>query len=186
MLSCNKSTIPSKDLSLIVADLYLADGVVTANYSILQKADSVAVYETVINMHGYTIEEFHNSIDKLIERPGKLRLVYENAKAELLKKQKEIDEQVRSIPENSVSPVIMSIVYEIDQWKEIDRYKRAQRWITYPFNFIHWKATFSKSEQAKFEDPRLPQWWVNTLTGTDKPIYKNENNRGANYIPNQL
>lgn len=171
-LSCSRETIPQKELSLIIADLYLADGVASANYSIVQKSDSVAIYESIINMHGYTIEEFKLTINKLVERPGKLMLVYENAKKELVLKQKEISSQIYSTPENSAGPIVMGIVYEIDQGREIDRYKRAFRWLTYPNNFIHWKATFSKSEQNLFEEPRLAKWWVNSVTGSDKPIYK--------------
>lgn len=186
LFSCNSGTIPLNDLSHIIADMYLADATAVSNYSIIKKADSVAIYESVINKHGYTAKEFHSTIDKLIERPGKLRMVYEKAKEELVEKQKIANSEITILPENSASPEIMSIIYEIDQGKEINRYKRTLRWITYPFDFVHWKVTFSKAEQAKFEDPRLPQWWVNTLTGKDKPIYKNENNRGSNFIPNQL
>ncbi len=185
LFSCSSGTIPPKDLSAIIADMYLADGAATSDYAIVQKADSVAIYESVIVSHGYTKEQFLASINKLVERPGKLRIIYENAKQELIEKQKIVAKDLSSSPENAVSPVIMEIIYDINQGKYINRYQRTLRWITYPFNFIEWHVTFSETMQQKFEEPKLAKWWVNTVSGSDKPFYKYENNFRSNFIPNQ-
>lgn len=184
--SCSDDTIPLSKMPSIIADIYLVDGYINTDLNRVRLADSTSYYEAVVKKHGYTGKQFFATIDKLVERPGKLKLIYEKAKNVLLEEQSRVDYEIRYLPENAVSPLIMKIIYEIDQGTEIDRYRRAVRWITFPGNFIHWKATFSKDRQAKFEEPALGVWWSNNIPLNEKPFYEYEKISGTNFIPGQF
>jgi hypothetical protein len=184
LISCSEKKIPNNEMSKIIADLYLLDGYISTDINSIRTADSTAFYEVIIKKHGYSKEEFLYSIGKLVERPGKLKLVYQKAKDILAKEQLLIDKELMAVPENSVSAEIMKIIYDIDQGIEVERYKRALRWLTYPDHFIHWKATYSAERLKKYEEPCLGIWWANNIPPKEKPFYDYENNKRSNFIPN--
>ncbi len=182
--SCKKDTIPYGEMSKIIADMYLADGYINTDYKKVLQADSAEVYKVVIKKYGYTPEQFTKTIDDLIERPGKLKIVYQRAKEILLLGQMEADRDMAVLPENSVSPEIMQIIYKIDRGIEITRYQRAMRWMAYPRSFIHWRATLSDSLQNQFEEPALAKWWVNSIPPKNHNYNINEKNSSSNFISN--
>lgn len=78
--------IPEKDLTSIIADLYITDGVLTMPivHRLNIPTDSLGVYKNVIEKHGYTKEAMDKTLRfYFIKKPKKLIKIYDNVLARL-------------------------------------------------------------------------------------------------------
>lgn len=78
--------IPRKELTDIITDLYITDGLMTS-YSVRQRytpPDSLAAYRDVIMKHGYTKEAMDKTLRfYIVKRPKKLIQIYDQVLARL-------------------------------------------------------------------------------------------------------
>lgn len=62
--ACHKNSrlIPRDDLAEVYADMFLADQWIF-DHELKYMTDTVAVYEPILDKHGYTVDDFRHSID---------------------------------------------------------------------------------------------------------------------------
>lgn len=78
--------IPKKELTEIITDLYITDGLMTS-YAVRQRytpADSLAAYRDVIEKHGYTKDAMDKTMRYyIVKKPKKLIQIYDQVLARL-------------------------------------------------------------------------------------------------------
>jgi hypothetical protein len=98
----NQDLIPQKELVNILADIYVADGLLTlpqvsAEYSGL---DSVALYDHIIELNGYSKQDLDNTIRYyVIRKPKKLIEIYDQVLAILSERESIISREASLLKE---------------------------------------------------------------------------------------
>lgn len=93
LIGCSgNSIIPPKDMVLILKQIYITDGVVSISESSLGYKDSIAYYEPILKMYGYTSAEFDSSIKYYSQRTDELDEIFDKVILEL-SKQQEVSEK---------------------------------------------------------------------------------------------
>lgn len=185
--SCSKEVIDDNDLPVILADIYLTDRYLLNSPVNIQKADSLFIYEPILNKYGYTTEDLVHTLDYYLPRPQKLKNYFIDAKAILEKRELNVRNEITNfeIKESILTP-IRKIIEERDSLKEIDSYQRSVGWIIAPDKFPQWRINLPDSLKTRFELPKLEQWWLNNLTTKRKsPLYY-EKNRRTIHLPDKL
>jgi hypothetical protein len=162
--------IGESDMVVIISELHKADRYVNVNYQMLRKADTIRVYEAVLNRYEYTTSDFVRSLDYYLERPGKLKSIYTRAKARI-EQEDELVEQM--IEQRRREEVFMEPLREIekrsDRIVDYDNRKRAWRWLMLPESYPEWNVTMDDSLLELYENPCMAEWWTNNF-GKDKKI----------------
>ena len=89
--------IPEKKMASILVDFYLADGVMLSHQDsyMHELSDSAQIYTPILRKHGYTPEDFRNSLKLYMKNPRALDNVYSNAMKQLV----ELKKQYSSVAE---------------------------------------------------------------------------------------
>ncbi len=86
----NGGLIPRSDLVPILADIYLADGLMTLPEVQMRHAmkDSIEIYDEVLEGHGYTREQLDNTMRHFFDsRPRRLERIHDEVLAKLSEKE---------------------------------------------------------------------------------------------------
>ncbi len=185
-VSCSNERIPKDDLSDIIGQIYLADGFTNTNYIFVQKADSLAIYEPIINKRGYSLDDFTSTIGYYINRPGKLKIIYEEAKEKLKKRQLILK---RTIDEKDQLELFASqykqMVAEPSLENSADSWKRAVRWLLYPQEDGKWIYKSKSDSSAYLWSPKIMGWWNKNFQKDTLSLYSNEKNSSTISLPSK-
>ncbi|GAB1373482.1 hypothetical protein MASR1M46_03620 [Bacteroidales bacterium] len=84
--------IPREKMTRIVSEIYLSDKYMSSSTELSGGADSLLIYEPILNKYGYDTEDYLRTISYYVERPSKLRTIYTDAQNLL---QKELAESTK-------------------------------------------------------------------------------------------
>jgi hypothetical protein len=186
-VSCSKEVVDADDMPKILADIYMADRYMLNSPANIQKADSLFIYEPILNKYGYTVEDMIYTMNHYLPRPQKLKLFFTEAKAILEKRELNVSNKIAAnAKKDSLLAPIRKIIKETDSLKELDSYERSVRWIIAPEVFPNWRINMPDSLKMRFELPKLEQWWLNNLTTKSISHLYYEKNSGAIHLPIKL
>lgn len=179
--SCDGGVIPRGKMSKIVAEIYLSDKYMSSSsIEMAEKADSILIYEPILNKYGYDTEDYLTTIAYYVERPSKLRTIYTNAQNIL---QKELDQtNIRLLAERSIDSLRNAISAELNSIKEgeiKDPLTRSLRWILFSEMEESWEKAAPDTSAVNYDSPVSPIWWEGNFRQKMKPFYLYENNRSA-------
>ncbi|MBN1988232.1 MAG: DUF4296 domain-containing protein [Bacteroidales bacterium] len=92
-ISCaNQNTIPEKELTNILVEMFIADATVIApNYRAqFSKKDSIEYYEPILAKYGYSLADFDQTMTEYSKEPKKLDIIFDNVVIELSKMEEEL------------------------------------------------------------------------------------------------
>lgn len=94
LFSCSeKGVIPEDTLAQIYADIYLADQYIKHDKDLNKQADTLLVYSPIFKKHGYTPEDYDQSIKFYLEQSDKFAEIFEGAQ-NILKARSNILEKI--------------------------------------------------------------------------------------------
>lgn len=121
LAACSKEgpkVIPEAKLSRIYADMFLADRKIDLA-EVSRKADTMLVYEPILNSYGYTTEDLRASMYHYMGKPSDYEKLLQNAHKMLgkrlsaLEKQAKIHQKERA-GQNKVDSLLFKNVYKVD------------------------------------------------------------------------
>ena len=188
LFSCSdRGIIKKEEFPSVIADLFMADKALSMDFSRMQSADTMSVYEPVLQKYGYTTEEFLATIDHYLPRPAKLKGFFTKAK-EILENRKALIEE--KIIEEEFKKFVLSDVFrsirDRDSLKKTDLHIRALRWIIAPDSFPKRPFFLPDSLIERVEYPGMTIWWKNNTQIENSPFYKYEkDSRTISLYPRQ-
>ena len=95
--------IPKDDFVSILTDVYIADGLLTVPkiHSMFVSIDSLASYDQIVKLHGYTKEDMDNTIRYyFVKKPKKLIEIYDQVLADLSEMESIIEKEALPFGDN--------------------------------------------------------------------------------------
>lgn len=165
LTACSKgdNVIPSKAMVKIIGDMYLADQYIECRPKFRAQMDTMLLYEAVAQRHGYSFEQYHNSVEYYLQQGDELKKIHLKARKELLKRRDEIQKQLESNraeeAEREITWMEESIIdkHVNALWKEPDL--RNHKWLTSTAAKENWNPT----DSVAFDIPANSIWWKNTI-----------------------
>ena len=71
-----RGIIPERKMSAILHDMYVLDAQVSDNSEYRSKADTLSVYGGLLEIYGYTADEFNASIEYYLQQPAKFKEIF--------------------------------------------------------------------------------------------------------------
>lgn len=90
-----EGVIPPRDMSDLLADMYLVEGCIEAA-PVLQAWDSLYVYGEILEAHGVTAEEFSSSVDYYLHQTNEFVKIHKRAQKKLDQESKALDEKLQA------------------------------------------------------------------------------------------
>ncbi len=92
--SCKEETqIQPQEMADIYYDLWLLDQYVDSVPEMRTQADTMCVYQPLLEKHGYTVDQFLTSVKYYLKDPDKYQKILKQAKAKLDKREKFLSKQ---------------------------------------------------------------------------------------------
>lgn len=93
--ACSKKAriIPKNKMSLIYADMFVADQWISDHSELFASTDSTSFYESIFNKYGYTSTDFIASVEKYIEDPERFNRIVKKSYEMLLDKKKHYEKE---------------------------------------------------------------------------------------------
>lgn len=153
-----KNVISPNKMAVIVSELYMADQYVDFNAAYIASMDSVKLYDGVMARHGYTFEDYVNSVEYYLQKGDELQRIYSHARRILNEKK------------NTVALKISKRTTEYKQWWATDSiakrdindlwkepYLRNINNLIFPEGKYLWVFT----DTTEFDTPIHHRWWDN-------------------------
>ena len=98
--SCSngKTIIPQKTMAGIIGDMYLADQYIEEHPEFRAQMDTLLLYEAVVMRHGYTFNDYRNSVEHYLQKGDALKKIHLRARKSIIKQRDELNEQLRRNP----------------------------------------------------------------------------------------
>ena len=170
-----KDIIEEKKMSMLLADMLVADQSLDSKFNLSNQKDSILIYPSIMRKYGVTVEQYETSVKfymndgdaylKIVKQTKKILSDKEMALSALIKKD---DGEKKS---RAIEPW-----WAIDTLKKIspDKLKyyphlRSLRWLVLTEdNPREWKMM----DSAVVDIPQNPQWWINTLVPPQREFYE--------------
>lgn len=132
--SCSEAPIKENDFTDIMYEIYLVDNAVNLNnFNTRKSVDTVAIYEPVINSHGYTKQEFMDALDYYMDYPERMYDIFVNI-------QDKLEDEKERVTALFNAEQKLKVKWEIIEFLEIFPdslvnsipYLRATKWLLYP------------------------------------------------------
>ncbi len=163
--SCSKGEkrIPEKDMARIIGELYLADKYIDGIPEYRAQMDSIILYEAVTARHGYTYEEYSNSVKYYLQQGDALKKIYTLAKDMLNERKDEINAQINK--ERNLQRVFWAIdsanKKELQNlWKE--PILRSAKWLV-SYNNMKQGKSWRFTDTTTSDIPQNAIWWINNI-----------------------
>lgn len=160
--SCSngKTIIPQKTMAGIIGDMYLADQYIEEHPEFRAQMDTLLLYEAVVMRHGYTFNDYRNSVEHYLQKGDALKKIHLRARKSIIKHRDELNEQLRRTPANrerwwAEDSIMTKHVNTL--WKE--PYLRNFKWLSGTSAKEEWNPT----DSVAFDIPSNPIWWENTI-----------------------
>lgn len=113
--SCNKeeSIIPRKKMSMIYAEMLLADQWIQANPQFRWVADTTLMYEPILEKYGYTSEDYRRSVYRYLDDPDRFARIFRETINIYDKRISELDE-LKNIQKTAEEKAAQSEKFKVD------------------------------------------------------------------------
>ncbi len=161
-----EGVIDRKDMSAIIAEMFLVDQVLEGDNELRLQADSMLVYPAVMAKYGHTLEDFELSMKYYMNEGESYNDILKDARERLKKREKDLEKIIKEMRD---------IPYEVDfeEWWATDsvavadpqeflydKLLRSVRWMVMRGKM---KQEWKMLDSAIVDIPQNPQWWINTL-----------------------
>lgn len=169
--SCSKENVISKNsMAEIVEEMYLADQYIKLNPDLMAQADSMAVYSPIIAKHGYTVEEYENSLRYYLQRTREYQQILEMAKASIEAQVEVIDEIQRKELAKGRRDFVKW--WALDSVKAVkhseflyDKLLRGVRWLVLSDEI---REPWKMCDSAVVDIPQNAEWWKNNMVSKER------------------
>lgn len=187
--------IQKKELSAIVAQMYLADQYVERTPDMMVQSDTMLLYAGIMEEHGYTIDDYISSLRYYLQDGDSYNDILRDAYDMLKKRESELDAV-------NQSELAQEMRLKVEKWWAIDsvrrvapvelvhdRLLRGLRWLAVPNERLQ---KWTMLDSAIVDIPQNPQWWANTACPPKRDFHtfmiketeeKDEKNSGKLRIP---
>ena len=176
LLGCKgKDIVEEKKMSMLLADMLLADQSLESKYNLLNQKDSILIYPSIMRKYGVTVEQYEASVKYYMNEGDSYLKIVKETKKILSDKEKALSALMRKEVEEKNSRTIQPW-WAIDTLKRISPdklkyypYLRTLRWLVLTEdNPREWKMMDSAVEDI----PQNSQWWMNTLVPPQRKYYE--------------
>ena len=96
LICCQKEgdIIPKKEFSVILSKMYLADQYLESKERLRAKTDTLILYEGIFKAHGYTFEDYRNSLKAYLQDGDAMYKIHMKAKELLADERARIQKQI--------------------------------------------------------------------------------------------
>ncbi|MFA7179818.1 MAG: DUF4296 domain-containing protein [Bacteroidales bacterium] len=169
--SCTQEYIPDGKMPEILAEIYIVDRYIIADYTLALKADTSRIYESVISEHGYSTGQFIKTFERHLTRPSKLKQLYEKALDLVIEEQELVKRMIESKQRKDIfANSLRKVSSDTNRLIFPDCRNRAIRWLSRPYTNPSWKFTYNDSLNNLFQTPAGIGWWSSNLR-KDIPRY---------------
>ena len=162
-------------MSMLLADMLLADQSLESKFDLLNQQDSVLIYPSIMKKYGVTIEQYEASVKYYMNEGDAYLKIVKQTKEILSEKEKALSDIMKKEDVEKNSRTIQPW-WAIDTLKKIspDKLKyyphlRSLRWLVLTEdNPSEWKMMDTAVEDI----PQNPQWWMNTLVPPQRKYYE--------------
>lgn len=161
-----EGVIDRKDMSAIIAEMFLVDQVLEGDNELRLQADSMLVYPAVMAKYGHTLEDFELSMKYYMNEGESYNDILKDARERLKKREKDLEKIIKEMRD---------IPYEVDfeEWWATDSvavadpqeflYDKLLRSVRWMVMREEMKQEWKMLDSAIVDIPQNPQWWINTL-----------------------
>ena len=161
-----KGIIGRKEMTRLLADMYLADQALEVKPALMLQKDSILVYPAIMDRHGVTLEEYEASMKYYMDDGDSYLQILRDVKKLLSAREKELTQLVKAEVDERDSRKLQSW-WALDSIKVLtpqelvyDPYLRSIRWIVMQNeNLYKWQF----HETVNEDWPANAKWWENTL-----------------------
>jgi hypothetical protein len=176
--SCDGGLIPRGKMTRIVSEIYLSDKYMSSNMELSEGADSLLIYEPILNKYGYDTEDYLRTISYYVERPSKLRTIYTDAQNLLQKELDRVNKRLSDVRRvDSLRIVISTQLIDLKPDEERDAGVRSLRWILFPEMDEAWERAAPDTSAVRYDSPVSFHWWKENIRLKTKPFFLYENDR---------
>ena len=170
-----KDIIEEKKMSVLLADMLLADQSLETNFNLMNQKDSILIYPSIMKKYGVTVGQYEASVKYYMnEGDAYLKIVKETKKI-LSDKEKELS-NIMKLEQDEKDSRTIHPWWAIDTLKTISPdklkfypYLRSLRWLVLTEdNPREWKMM----DDAVEDIPQNSQWWMNTLVPPQREYYE--------------
>ena len=170
-----RDIIEEKKMSLLLADMLLADQSLESNFNLMNQKDSILIYPSIMRKHGVTVEQYETSVKYYMDEGDAYLKIVKQTRSILSDKEKALNEIMKKEVEEREKRTIHPW-WAIDTLKNIspDKLKfyphlRSLRWLVLTEdNPREWKM----SDPTVEDIPQNSQWWMNTLVPPQRKYYE--------------
>ena len=170
-----KDIIEEKKMSMLLADMLVADQSLDSKFNLSNAKDSILIYPSIMKKYGVTVEQYEASVKFYMNDGDAYLKIVKQTKKILSDKEKALSALIKKEDEQKMSR-------SIEQWWAIDTLKkispdklkfyphlRSLRWLVLTEdNPREWKMMDSAIEDI----PQNSQWWMNTLVPPHREYYE--------------
>ena len=161
--SSGEKVIPGKEMVKIIGDMYLADQYIECRPEFRGQMDTLLLYEAVAQRHGYTFDDYRNSVAYYLEQGDEFKKMHLKARKTILKRkdelQKELELNRSEERDREVTWMEDSLAdkHINNLWKEPAL--RNHKWLTSTAAKENWNPT----DSVAFDIPANSIWWKITV-----------------------
>ena len=175
LFSCGKkdgNIIPKKELSVIISEMFLADQYAEVEEPLRAKTDTLILYEGIFRKHGYTFEDYRNTIKVYLQDGDALYKIHMKAKDLLSQERERVRKQIALTTDQDIDWWALDTIKKRkinNLWKE--PFIRSVKWISTPEKREKWNFT----DTLLYDVPHNVLWWENNMrlniTGNEDTLY---------------
>ena len=162
-------------MSVLLADMLLADQSLETNFNLMNQKDSILIYPSIMKKYGVTVGQYEASVKYYMNDGDAYLKIVKETKKILSDKEKELSEIMKLEQDEKDSRTIHPW-WAIDTLKTISPdklkfypYLRSLRWLVLTEdNPREWKMM----DDAVEDIPQNSQWWMNTLVPPQREYYE--------------
>jgi len=174
LICCQKEgeIIPKKEFSVILSKMYLADQYLESKERLRAKTDTLILYEGIFKAHGYTFEDYRNSLKAYLQDGDAMYKIHMKAKELLADERARIQKQIALTTGLGIDWWALDTIRNRQMnnlWKE--PFIRSVKWISMPDKMESWSFT----DTTLYDSPHNSIWWENNvklnITGNNDTLY---------------